>query len=134
MTKLIKWLSEAKKLSSIAVVYSLLVTVVFLLPANDVPQVNVPFLDKFIHLLIHWMLCFIWLWYFFIADNYHSFTKNVFVVLTLCFSYGILIEALQHWFTQSRRFDLFDIIANGIGCLIGLLSFLIVRKKLSTEV
>ncbi len=134
MIQLIKWLSEAKNIAPFAILFTFLITVIFLLPANDVSIVNVPYLDKLFHVLIHWMLCFIWLWYFLIADNYHIFTKNVFVVLTLCFSYGILIEALQHWFTQSRRFDLFDIIANGIGCLIGLLSFLIIRKKLSTEV
>lgn len=133
MMQLIKKLSEAKNLSKLAILYTLLVTIAFLLPANDVPQVRIPFLDKFIHVFIHWILCFTWLWYFFVADNYHSFKKNVFVVLFSCFCYGFLIEVLQHWFAQSRQFDLFDIVANGIGCLIGLLFFLIIRKRLSTE-
>ena len=134
MTKLIKWLSEGNNLLSIAILYTLLVTVVFLLPTNNVPKVNLPFLDKFIHVMIHWVLCFLWLWHSFLGDKSHFFSKYIFVILSVCFSYGVLIEALQHWFTQSRMFDLFDILANGIGCLLGLLFFWMIKKKLSTEV
>ncbi len=129
MTRLIKKLSEPKILLSIGVVYTLLITVAFLSPATDIPEVNLPFLDKLAHVLIHWVLCVIWLGYTFSGDRYHISNKIVFVVLLICFFYGISIEALQHWFTLSRKFDLFDIVANGIGCLIGLLSFWIVRIK-----
>lgn len=99
-------------------------------PASGVPQFNIPFLDKGLHILIHWMLCFIWLMYGFLADKYHFPFKYVVLALLICFFYGIIIEAFQHWFTLTRTFDLFDIAANGIGDLVGLLSFMIVRKKI----
>jgi len=134
MTKLIKWLLTARNISLIAILYTLLVTVAFLLPANDILRVKIPFLDKFIHILIHTMLCCIWLWYFQVSENYRSFKKNVIIVLAVCFSYGILIEGLQHWFTKSRQFDFFDVIANGIGCIIGLLSFLLILKIYSQKI
>jgi VanZ family protein len=132
--QLIKRLSEAKYISPIAIIFTLLVTAVFLLPANNVPKVNLPLLDKLVHVFIHCVLSLLWLWYFFTADKYHILTKNVFVILLVCFCYGVLIEALQHWFTRSRTFDLFDIVANGIGSFLGLFTFWIIQKKLSKKI
>jgi len=130
MTKLIKKLSEPKTLFVVALVYTILVTAAFLAPAADVPKVNVPYLDKVFHVLIHWLLGFIWLWFAFSSDKYHSFIKTVLVVLVICFSYGITIELLQHYFTASRQFDLFDVLANSFGSLLGFLSFNVLRSRL----
>lgn len=130
MTKLIKKLSEPKTLFAAALVYTLFVTVAFLAPSTDVPKMNIPYLDKTIHVLIHWVLGFIWLWFAFSSDKYHILPKTVIVVLVICFSYGIAIEVAQHYFTTSRRFDLLDVLANGFGSLLGLLSFNIVRSRL----
>ncbi len=130
MTLLIKKLSEPKILFSIGIVYTLFITVVFLSPAREMPEPIIPFLDKLGHVLVHYILSFIWLCYVLLGDKNHISVKIVFVVLFICFSYGILIEALQHWLTTSRTFDLFDIVANGIGTLIGLLSFRLLRDRI----
>jgi VanZ family protein len=104
--------------------------VALLSPVSEIPKIQIPYLDKLVHVLIHVLLIIIWLGYLFLGDKSHISIKNIFVVLLICFSYGIIIEALQHWFTSSRKFDLFDIIANGIGDLLGLLSFGIVRNRI----
>lgn len=130
MTPLIKKLSEPKSILSIAVVYTILITIILLVPTTKIPQIRVSDIDKLAHLLIHGILAFIWLWYRFSSDKCHISVKNVFVVLLLCFSYGVVIEAAQDWFTLSRSFDLFDILANSFGSMLGLLSFWIVKKKL----
>ena len=129
MTPLIKKLSEPKYILSIGVLYTLLITVAFLTPISEIPRVDFPISDKLIHLLTHWGLIFIWLWYLFLSDKNHISIKIVFVVLFIYLLYGIIIEALQHWLTTTRTFDLFDIIANGIGSIIGLLSFWIVKNR-----
>ena len=130
MTPLIKKLSEPKTLLSIGIVYTILITVALLSPVAEIRDVGITFLDKLIHVLLHLILSYIWLTYVFSGDNYHISFRTLFVVLGICFCYGVVIEASQHWFTLSRKFDLYDIIANGIGSLIGLLSFWIVRSKI----
>ena len=130
MTSLIKKLSEPKTLLLIGVIYTLLITIVLLLPASEIPQIRISFVDKIAHVLIHGFLSFIWLLYRFSSDKYHISLKNVFVVLFICFSYGIIIEAVQHWFILSRSYDVFDIVANEFGSLFGLLSYWIFRNKI----
>lgn len=128
--QLIKRLSDPRILFTIGIVYTLLITIALLSPTSDIPKIDIAFLDKLIHVIIHWILSFIWLWYGFSTDKYHITVRTIFVILIICFSYGLAIEALQHWFTQTRSFDVFDLAANGIGSLIGLLTFWIVRKKI----
>ena len=117
MMLLIKKLSEPRTLLSIGVIYTLFITII-------------SFVDKIAHVLIHGFLSLIWLWYRFSGDKCHISVKNVFVVLFICFSYGVVIEAAQHWFTLTRSFDIFDIMANGFGSLLGLLSYWIIRNKI----
>jgi VanZ family protein len=128
MTPLIKKLSEPKTILSIGILYTILITIILLIPSSEIPRIKVTFIDKIAHVLIHGFLSLIWLWYCFSADKCHISVKNVFVVLLICFSYGVVIEAAQHWFTLTRSFDIFDIVANGFGSLLGLLSFWIFRK------
>jgi len=130
MTPLTKKLSEPKTLLSIGIAYTLLITIILLLPASEIPQIRVSSIDKVAHVLIHGFLSFIWLMYRFSADKCHMSIKNVFVVLFICFSYGVIIEAAQHWFILSRSYDILDIVANEFGSFLGLLSYWIFRNKI----
>ncbi|MFT4848419.1 MAG: VanZ family protein [Sediminicola sp.] len=128
MMRLIKKLSEPRTLLLLGVIYTLLITIILLIPSSEIPRIKVSFIDKIAHVLIHGFLSLIWLMYCFSGDKYHISVKNVFVVLFICFSYGVVIEAAQHWFTLTRSFDIFDIVANGFGSLLGLLSYWVFRK------
>ena len=44
------------------------------------------------------------------------------MVFFLSLVYGIVIEILQHLFTDTRKADIFDVLANAFGALVGLLS------------
>lgn len=128
MTKPIKKLLQHKSLLFLGVLYTVIITVAFLSPATEIPETNIPLLDKIAHVSIHSVLFFIWLTIGVIHDLSHSILKIIFVTLIACFIYGISIEVVQHYFTRSRAFDWYDIIANEIGCLIGLCFYWIVRK------
>jgi VanZ family protein len=128
--RLIKKLSEPKTLLSVGVIYTLLITIILLIPSSDLPEIRATFVDKIAHVLIHGFLGFIWLWYRFSSDKCHISVKNVFVVLFICFSYGVAIETAQHLFTLTRSFDIFDIVANGFGSLLGLLSYWIFKNMI----
>ena len=126
----IKSLSEARGFLLIGVFYTVFITILLLVPVSGTSTFDFPYSDKLAHVLLHFGLTFIWLCHFFLGDQCHFSSKMVLLVLSICFFYGILIEAFQHWFTSTRNFDVFDIIANGIGDLIALWSFGIVRKKI----
>ena len=114
----------------LSTVYTIGLTVAFLLPVSNAPSWDVPFLDKWIHILFHAVLAALWLIYVYLADKNHFSSKELALVLVICFFYGIAIEAVQHWFTSTRTFDTGDILANGIGELAALVAFKAIRKKL----
>jgi glycopeptide antibiotics resistance protein len=101
------------------------------MPASEIPKIDFIFFDKVAHALLHGVLCFIWLWYSFKHDQNHISSRNVFVVLLMCFCYGLTIEVFQHWFTLTRTFDLFDLVANGVGSLLGLFVFWKLQKEVA---
>nr|MCH9660199.1 VanZ family protein [Bacteroidota bacterium] len=119
MTQGIKKLSEPKILIWIGVGYSLIITTLFLLPAKEVPEVRVPFVDKIVHLVIFSVLTFIWLWF----CESKKLLKYIARVVLLIFVYGIIIETLQELFFETRTADVWDVLANTIGILMGLVVF-----------
>ena len=131
--RVINQLLGRKTLLLISVVYTIVVTYALLTPISDVPPINIPHFDKYLHVIIHWGLIFIWLSYLFLGDQSHFSSKYVVLALISCFFYGIIVEAFQHWFTETRTFDFFDIVANAAGEFLGLLSFRVVRKKMRYE-
>jgi VanZ family protein len=51
------------------------------------------------------------------------------MVFMICFTYGVAIESLQPLLVSDRIFDYFDIIANLIGCVIGIFLYNFVYLK-----
>lgn len=110
----------------IAIVLSIIVAFVSLMPSSGVPKVEIKHLDKLIHFTMYFVLSMSYgLAFSFIYKN-GSFKKWLFpFLMALCF--GILMEFCQEIFTNTRNFDVFDILANGIGSFFGIL----ILKKLS---
>ena len=113
----------------IAVAYTLFITIIMLAPSPDLPTTDWPYWDKIAHILIYFGLVFIWLVVFSTTDRYHIFSRRPVLVLVTCLFYGIVIEACQHWFTDTRTFDIIDILANGIGGLIGFLTYEQIKRR-----
>ena len=124
MMRLIKKLWESKHLLSICIVYSLIVTVLFLYPFKGLAKVNfiLP-IDKLIHVLIYFSLSFLWISYYDRFAKYKKTRKSVIIIILLCFFYGILIELTQEILIPFRGSDLFDVFANIIGTILGTLLF-----------
>mgnify|MGYP000844553973 FL=1 len=124
MMRLIKKLLEFRHLLSICIVYSLLVTVLFLYPFKGIASVNfiLP-VDKLIHVLIYFSLSFLWISYYNNIAKYQIKKKSIIIIILLCFFYGIVIELIQEIFIPFRGLDLFDVFANMIGTILGTLFF-----------
>ncbi len=107
-----------------AILWTLLIFVLCLWPAEELPEVDVPMVDKWTHFVLFAIFSFCWLC---VRPGggvgYRLFILLVSVVL------GWLVEILQLKFVSlGRNFDYKDIIANGIGGLLGVLLFYILSR------
>jgi len=129
MMQLIKKLSEPKLLLFIAVIYSIFITVLFLFPFTPEAKPLLKNGDKIVHIILHFGLYFIWTLFYFNANKERSFSKSILIIGALCLFYGIIIEILQYIFPFYRQADFWDIVANFIGTVLGLIAFLSVNKR-----
>lgn len=99
-----------------------------LVPSNDIPQFNIPNLDKVIHSLFHFV--FTSLWFLFFKKKLNS--SNNFNPLTISFVFsiffGMTIELMQHFFTLTRKADFFDVLANLSGATMAVITILLLNK------
>jgi len=105
-----------------AVVWLIISTVAFCIPGSALPKNDwfgqIHF-DKFIHIGIFTVMVFLWCVPFLNRPLQKPFVKILAGVTIGFFCYGVLIEFVQHYFVLNRSFDLGDIGADAVGCLIG---------------
>jgi VanZ family protein len=131
MIKPIKRLLEPNVLFWLVLSYTLLVTILFLLPKIDISiaESNFP-IDKIGHTGIHLLLALGWLSYFFIKENKKLSTGKIGKILIICFLYGIIIEIIQQVAIPLRQADIIDVLANTIGLFLGYKVFWNFKKRL----
>ena len=118
-----------KKAHIPALAWSFLIASSCLLPASTFKPFSFDSLfqiDKLVHITLYFGFYILWGLAVF---NPPSKTKKTTLVL-----YGVLfgvgVEILQHVMSVGRNFDIFDIIANSAGCLLGYVSFDFINRKL----
>lgn len=133
MQNLIKSLLESKQLLVISIIYSVFITIIFLIPTKEMPKLShflIP-IDKIIHVFIFLALTFLWLSY---INSLLNNTKPIvlFFILVVCLLYGILIEVIQEFYLSSREAEFFDIIADLLGVSLGLLFFRNYKNRITS--
>ena len=133
MQNLIRSLLESKQLLVISIIYSVFITIIFLIPTNEMPKLLhflIP-IDKIIHVFIFLALTFLWLSY---INSLLNNTKPIvlFFILVVCLLYGILIEVIQEFYVSSREAEFFDIIADLLGVSLGLLFFRNYKNRITS--
>ena len=116
----------AKRLKYIGLTYTIFLSFLLLFPTTNIPKVEVPAIDKLGHVALFAILVIIWL-LFALSKTKGGKLISIWVVL-ITFFYGIIIEALQGMFFESRTADGWDIIANSAGILLGWLIFQNIKK------
>ena len=97
---------------------------------NKVSVFDLPFIDKIVHLCMYFGLTIVLLY-----ENRSMMkrTKNLFLLSIIPFVYGILMEFLQSWLTETRHAEFFDALFDLFGILLALISwrlfFYLSRKK-----
>jgi VanZ family protein len=109
--------------------WAILILVLSLMPSSGIPLLPVPHFDKLAHLGMYSILALL------SARAFHvsfSFSMLLFLLVTL---YGFGIELLQHFIPTGRMFDVWDVVANGLGAAVGISVFVLFgsNKKARTD-
>ncbi|TXH22833.1 MAG: VanZ family protein [Chitinophagaceae bacterium] len=105
----------------------LLCTILLLLPGNEFPTIGFLqhiYLDKWVHIIIFSSLVFLF------CFRFQSLKSHLMIVLVFSIL-GYIIEWIQKLFIPFRSFDTGDIYADIIGCILGLLLYLTLVKKVN---
>jgi len=82
-------------------------------------------LDKIIHILLYFV--FVQLWALNLKKEEQ---KNKIIILLIGIGYGVIIEYLQITMNMGRNFEIGDMIANTIGCILGIVLLTITQNLL----
>lgn len=109
---------------TLAVGYTLAITILSLISLSGVPKLGSTFDDKIYHFGAY--LIFVVVWYnFFRAINSRF---RILYSAGIAFIYGIIVEVLQGTFTTYRTEDVADVFANSIGVIVAALALFLFRK------
>ena len=99
--------------------WTLLIFIACLWPGKELPQSDIPFIDKWVHFALFAPFCFLWL----LSWPSSSFSRLFIILLFGCFA-GFLVEIFQKMFPAlGRNYDFMDILADAVGALLGVLLF-----------
>ena len=117
------WLKGKMFLIAVSITLSLVILSLMKIPAH---KLGITHLDKLQHCFAYFVLSISWLIVF-----YKKKKKRLVVVC--CILLGVIIEVSQNTLTSYRTGDFYDVIANSLGVLLGLLVFNKFSKKIEVK-
>jgi len=120
----LRYLQNRKLALRVAFFWTALIIAACLIPGNEVPNVHIPFADKWVHFLIFAGFAFLWL-----CTMTRPGIRSGVIVFMLAIFLGIAVELLQgSGITSGRSCEPMDAVADTVGGLLGVLLFFLVRK------
>ena len=109
--------------------WALIILLLSVIPGEDLPSISIWEADKMAHAFVYALLCFGVI----LTLRRQSFLplnrfKGIIFAFLLCNLYGWSIECIQGEFLANRTFDVYDLMANGIGCFLAVTGSLIIFK------
>lgn len=113
----------------IALSWASIILFLSVIPGEDLPTITFWEIDKIVHAIFYLVLSFTSI--LAIKRQYPAlplrFTSIIYGV-SLCILYGLCIEIVQGAFLESRSFDIYDLVANFIGCSLGVIGIIVIFK------
>lgn len=101
----------------ISIAYTIFLAILSFINVHGLPSYGSSFDDKINHFGAYTVLAILWAYYLLLRSN-----KKALLITTLgTMGYGIIIEFLQNRINPLRTFDLFDIVANCLGVIFGII-------------
>jgi VanZ family protein len=111
-----------------ASLWTLLILVACIIPGREVPDVSIPFIDKWVHFVLFGGFSFLWL-----CSRVRPLALTGVAVFLAVVLLGYLVELIQgSGITSGRSYDVYDVYADAVGGLIGVLLFFLMRRILRT--
>ncbi len=103
-------------IKKVTILYTLLIVIISLIPIHQIPfpETSLFQWDKFFHTLVYLVMSMMW-----ITNGFLNTKKLKWSYLFNVFFLGLLIEFFQYILPIGRYFEIADIIANGLGILLG---------------
>ena len=102
-----------------------------LAPSSNFSLAQAPFegFDKMVHIGMYALLALFWTTGLKRQNKSKSLRRYAFRYAVFGgILFGAIIELLQELYIASRHFEAFDLIANGIGCIFGIVLFKLIYK------
>ncbi|MEO7992553.1 MAG: VanZ family protein [Chryseolinea sp.] len=100
-------------------------SILFFLPGSALPESDwfgKIELDKIVHVALFAIMVVLWCIPVFYKPSLSTHLPKLLILIPfIFFGYSILVEFIQLFFIPGRSFDLMDILADALGCLIGFL-------------
>lgn len=96
--------------------------------AKNIPQINVLYIDKLIHVVFHFVFTTLWFLYFKKKLASSNNLRLLSFALLGSFVFGISIELMQQYFTKTRSADVFDVLANLFGASLAVITILLLNR------
>jgi VanZ family protein len=107
------------------ILWFILVTVLLTLPGSSLPKEDwfgKIWLDKWVHIGLFAIMVTLWCWAMLKINSVGSRARTFFIWIGIIgLIYGTGMEFVQKYFIPNRSFEAGDIIADGIGCALGVL-------------
>lgn len=100
-----------------------------LVQLNNVPLGEVSNLDKLVHVFFHFVLTVLCFLFFQKYTNALNIFKSIIISFLFSVFFGIGIEIAQELFTTTRHADVFDVLANLSGAILGVAVVILLDLK-----
>jgi VanZ family protein len=118
-----------KQARFLAILWTLLIFIGCFTPGKDLPDVEVPFIDKWTHLVLFGGFTFLWL----CARPLRTSSWLV-TMFFISLGLGVFIELMQGLLTfLGRSMELMDAVADGIGGLLGIGLFCLIARLVTKK-
>jgi VanZ family protein len=112
-----------------AIVWSVIVLILTLIPGEKLPDVPIFGIDKVVHFFIFGLLMILTAFGLYkISRQANSIQNPILISLLYSTLFGIMIEVIQPY-VPNRSFSVYDIIANVIGVGLGYVAFNIWKRR-----
>lgn len=104
-----------------AIIWWTIVLVLMCTPGRDFPRLGswteLISLDKLIHIFMFGLMAYLFNRAIASRDRSLHYKKQLFIKIAMaCAIWGLTIEFIQHYFIPGRGFDMYDFLADGVGC------------------
>ncbi|WP_396167874.1 VanZ family protein [Flavobacterium sp.] len=97
--------------------------------AKDIPQINIPYIDKVVHAIFHFVFTTLWFLYFKKKLSSSIIVQPLTWSFVFSLLFGISIELMQQYITLTRSADVIDVLANTVGASLVVITILLLNAR-----